>query len=187
MCAMTHSNVLCDWFTCHHVTHSHASLVSMTSAYVHVGCLCLRMWHDSFKCVPWLIHMCCVAQSHTILVSMKSAYVHIAHVNESWHTFEWVMSHHVTHSHAILVSMTSAYVHIAHVNESWHTFEWVMSHHVTHSHAILVSMTSAYVHVGCLCLIYDMTHLNVCHDSFTCAVWLIHMKSLYLWPQPTYT
>jgi len=48
----------------------------------------------------------------------------VTHVNDSCHTYEWVMSH---------MWMS----HVTHVNESCHTYEWVMSHiwisHVTHA------------------------------------------------------
>ena len=48
---------------------------------------------------------------------------HGTHVNESWHTCEWVMAH-MWMSHG------------TQVNESWHTYEWVMAHvwmrHGTH-------------------------------------------------------
>jgi len=48
---------------------------------------------------------------------------HVTHMNESCHTYKWVMSH-------IWMS------HVTHMNESCHTYEWVMSHiwmiHVTH-------------------------------------------------------
>jgi len=41
------------------------------------------MWHDSFICVPWLIH----------IFTMVNIWVsHGTHMNESWHTYEWVMA-----------------------------------------------------------------------------------------------
>ena len=49
---------------------------------------------------------------------------HVTHMNESCHTYEWVMSH---------IWMSP----VTHTNESCHTYEWVMSHiwmsHVTHT------------------------------------------------------
>jgi len=49
---------------------------------------------------------------------------HVTHMNESCHTYEWVMSH-------IWMS------HVTHMNESCHTYEWVMSYiwmsHVPHT------------------------------------------------------
>ena len=53
---------------------------------------------------------------------------HVTHMNESCHTYEWVMSH-------IWMS------HVTHTNESCHTYDWVMSHiwiiHATCSHTHL--------------------------------------------------
>jgi len=40
---------------------------------------------------------------------------HVTHMNESCHTYEWVMSR-------IWMS------HVTHMNESWHTYEWIMPH-----------------------------------------------------------
>ena len=87
---------------------------------------------------------------------------HGTHMNESWYTYEWAMSHmwmshgpHLNEScHTcewVMVMVETrvtekrwyAWVmsrmwmnHGTHMNESWHTYEWVMSHiwmrHVTH-------------------------------------------------------
>jgi len=40
---------------------------------------------------------------------------HGAHMNESWHTYEWVM---------VQICMS----HGTCMNESWHTYEWAMAH-----------------------------------------------------------
>jgi len=40
---------------------------------------------------------------------------HVTHINESCHTYQWVMSH---------ISMS----HVTRMNESCHTYQWVMSH-----------------------------------------------------------
>ena len=55
---------------------------------------------------------------------------HVTHMNESCHTWEWVMSH-------IWVVVSHIWMsNLAHVNESRDTYEWVMSHiwmrNVTH-------------------------------------------------------
>ena len=104
MCAVTHSHVLCGSITYNpciyevslcthstcewvmaHIWMSHESSCDSFTCNPCIYDLSLRtrrllmshIWHDSFKCVPWLIHMCCVAHSHEILVSMTSAYVHV--------------------------------------------------------------------------------------------------------------
>ena len=62
---------------------------------------------------------------------------HVSHVNESCHTYDWVMSHiwmgHVTHMnescHTYEWVMAHIWMsHVSHMNESCHTYEWVMSH-----------------------------------------------------------
>ena len=92
------------------------------------------VWHDSFICVPWLIHMCAMTHSyvcHDSFMQVKSnlggsfifrcrsvwkhVYSHVTHMNESFHTYKWVISH-------IWMS------HGTHMNESYHTHKWVMSH-----------------------------------------------------------
>ena len=59
------------------------------------------------------------------------------HVNESCHTYEWVMSHlwtrHATHMnescHTYEWVVSHIWMsHVTHMNESCHTYEWVMSH-----------------------------------------------------------
>jgi len=106
MCGMTHLYVCHDSFIC---VPCLIHMCAMPHSYV---------WHDSFMCVPWLIHMCAVTHSyvchasfvcvpwliHMLDVSqithkdMQWVTSHIwmshgTHMNESWHTFEWVMAH----------------------------------------------------------------------------------------------
>jgi len=64
-----------------------------------------HVWHDSFTCVTWLIHMCsmtvevemshvsdtCV-MSHTHFDPSDTWISHWTHMNQSCHTYEWVMS-----------------------------------------------------------------------------------------------
>jgi len=62
---------------------------------------------------------------------------HVTHINESYHTYEWVMSHIWTspithmnewcHTHEWVMSHTWT-SHVTHMNGSCHTQEWVMSH-----------------------------------------------------------
>ena len=90
---------------------------------------------------------------------------HVTYMNDSCHTYEWVMSH-ICMSHA------------THMNESCQTYEWVMSHiwmsHVTrqpqcdpqqqrHEGA---SIATYLLHLPPL--LRDMTHSYVWHDLFVC-------------------
>jgi len=94
---------------------------------------------------------------------------HGTNMHESWHKYEWVMSH-------MWVSNGT------HMNESCHTRH--TGTYGRHDSFIRVpwlirmcAMTHSYVqhdsqdmqpHMG------DMTHSYVCHDSFVCVPWLIH-------------
>ena len=52
---------------------------------------------------------------HSVAERHEVRMIRGTHINESCHTYEWVMSH-------IWMS------HVTHMNESCHTYEWVMSH-----------------------------------------------------------
>jgi len=137
---------------------------------------------------------------------------HVTHINESCHTYQWVMSH---------ISMS----HVTHINESCHTYEWVMNMPLfnlliprrvkTHSNHFTLYW---YTRVSCMnvhrCVMSESTlghtyewvmsmkessHIWILthrHDSFTCVrtrsqTWLIHtcvpdlftdMTHSYVWP-----
>ena len=145
MCAMTHSYVCNDSFIC--VTRR-IHMCAMTHSYV---------CHDALVCVTWLIHRlmhtCALTRwyeyynihkwmSHT-RSQVPTPMSHGTHMNESWHTYEWVMANiwmshiqyylysqvptpmsHVAHMNESAPQQMS---HVAHRNESWHLNKWVMS------------------------------------------------------------
>jgi len=87
--------------------------------------------HDSFVCVPWLIHKCDMTRLDSC---DNKSHICLSHMNGSCHTYEWVMSHiwmsHVTHmyeSRHTYVWVTSHIwmSHVTHMNESCHTDDWV--------------------------------------------------------------
>ena len=96
ICDVTYSRVWHDSFTC--VTWR-IRMCDMTHSYV---------WHDSCMCAIWLIHMCGMTHSYVWHDSFMMS--HVTHMNESYHTYEWVMSH-------IWIS------HVTHMNESCRTYE----------------------------------------------------------------
>ena len=51
------------------------------------------MCHDSVTCVPWLIHKCAMTHTNLCHDSYRCVpwLIHCTHMNESWHTYEWVM------------------------------------------------------------------------------------------------
>ena len=59
---------------------------------------------------------------------------HGTHMNESWHTYWWVMENvwmsHVTHMNGVMFHTWASHELWTrlHMNESWHTHEWVMAH-----------------------------------------------------------
>jgi len=64
MCAMTHSHVCHDSFTCVPwlMWRIHRWQTHFSSAYLSAPCK--NVWYDSFTSVPWLIHMCAMTHSH---------------------------------------------------------------------------------------------------------------------------
>ena len=102
-------------------------------------CHLIYMSH-TYEC-EYDIHMAHIWMWHTYDIHMAHIWMtrhrfkwldrwcgsHVTHMNESYHTYEWVMSQAMSH-----MWMS----HVTHMNESWRTYEWVMSHiwmsHVTH-------------------------------------------------------
>jgi len=66
------------------------------------SCVWKHWFYHSIIFVTWLIHTCVF--SHVWMS-------HVTHMNESCHTYEWVMSH-------------TWMSHVTHMNESYHTCEW---------------------------------------------------------------
>jgi len=97
---------------------------------------------------------------------------HVTHMNESCHTYEWVMSH-------IWMS------HVTHMNESCHIYEWVMSQHNScifcpHFHPWLVHICDL-THLLFGNVLWRRTlHSHVWHNSFKFATWLIGIFAI-LW------
>jgi len=116
-----------------------------------------HVWHDSFTCVTWLMHTCDTTDFTFDITAM--AHIWMSHMNESWHTYKWVMSH-IWMSH---VAHIRHYCHGTHMNES---YEWVMSH-IWMSHV-------AHIRHYCSTLLFDITASFVWHEVI-CVVWLFHM------------
>jgi len=87
---------------------------------------------------------------------------HVTHVNESWHTCEWVMSY----SHIQRVKSHKWLSHVTHVNESCHTCEWVMAH-MWMSHVIQSYTTSQATQVteSCHTCEWVMSHMWMSHGT----------------------
>jgi len=141
------------------------------------------VWHDSSISVTWLIHVC--DMTHSLLghdASISSPITESCHTyewflrtNESCRTYEWVLLH-------VRMSL------VARTNESCYTYEWVVPRVIgchdalicvkwlvrkcamTHSLAIFRrrwhSLGLSVWHDSWYPPMCDMTHSEVCHDSF---------------------
>jgi len=69
-------------------------------------------------------------------------------MNESWHTYQWVMAHinESWHTYQWFTPSVSIMAR-SHMNESWHTYQWVVAH------------------IPMIHTIHTMTQCNVRHDS----------------------
>ena len=117
-----------------------------------------RVWHDSFI---WKIcygaHM--FESCHTYQHIMSHISNHVTHMGKSCHTYGWVMSHiwvsHVTHK----------VNHVTRMDKSCHTYGWVMSHmrvsHVTHMRYGRVVFARA------RCSTRVMSHIQMSHVTHT--------------------
>ena len=115
---------------------------------------------------------------------------HVTHMKESWHTYEWVMSHiwmsHVTHMnescHTYEWAMSHIWMsHVTHMNESCHTYEWVMSHiwrsHVTHMKESCHTYEWAMSHIW----MSHVTHMNKSCHTYEWAmshIWMSHVTHI---------
>jgi len=141
---------------CLYVRHDESFVWHMTHLYV---------WHDSFICVTWLIHVCDMTHSYVwrdsfICVLVLSA-IWILEFGDLMCVRMCVMSNH-------MCDMTHSYVS----HDSFICVTWLI--HVC-------DMTRSYVwHDSFICVTWlihvcDMTHSCVWHDSFVCVTWLIYM------------
>ena len=105
--------------------HTYEWVTSHTCEWVMCVChMCVtRVWRDSFICV-WRDSFICVWR----VCDVTHSYRHVTHMNEWWHTHEWVMSHiwmcDVTHSWMS---------HVTPMNASYRTYKRLMSHIHTNS------------------------------------------------------
>ena len=132
----------------------HLSFIRVTRL-IHIrGSTHLHVWHDSFTCATWRIHICDMTHScgmthsyvwHDLSIHSQPTPALSRCMNESCHTYEWVMSRiwmsRVTHMNESChtrecVTSHKWMSHVTHTNESCHTYESVMSHiwmsHATH-------------------------------------------------------
>ena len=161
----------CDSFICVpcqlYIFHKYASLRDVTCSYVCPTMTHSYVCHDSFICMcalPWLIHMCVMTHSyvcHDIRICVALVFFMLSHV---------LLQKTACHCSSIRVSL----VYICGMSH-WHTCTWFIH---TGSGALaecwLLCATThplgydSYVFVACL-----ITHMYLCHVSFTRVLWFI--------------
>jgi len=103
---------------------------------------------------------------------------HVTHMNESCHTYEWVMSH-------LWMS------HVKLMKESWYPYEWVLSHvwmsHVTHMNESCHTYEWVMIHMNGSCHTYEwvtshiwMTHVTYMNES--CHTY--ERVTIHIWMSP---
>ena len=110
-----------------------------------------------------------------------------SHMNESWHTYEWVMAHiwmsHGTHMNETWHTYEWVMAHTwmgrgTHTNETWHAYDWVMAHiwtgHGTHEWAMAHIWMYTYKWVMAHIWMSHGTHMN---ESWNTCEWVM----AYMW------
>jgi len=128
------------------------------------------VWHDSFMCVTWLIHMC----------DMTHSYVwHDSFICVAWLTLMCDMTHPSTCARSYVwrdsFIRVTRLIHIRDITRSyvWHDSSTSMCSVIsdmTHSH----TWHASFVYVTWPIHMCDTTHSHAWHDSFTCVPRLIH-------------
>jgi len=99
----------------------------------------------------------------------------VTHMNESCHSYEWVMSHiWMTHANESGTHMNdSCMSHVTHMNESCHSYEWVMSHiWISLVNESVTNMNDSYEWVMSHIWISASYHTYECVKSH---VWMSHV------------
>jgi len=139
------------------------------------------VWHDSFLCVTWLIHMCDMTSIYVWHVSFMCCYKQLPHaficityeVSHICHTYD--MSH-MCHTYEVshIWSVTQIHTYVTHMSHMWYVTH--MSHKFTH----MRDMSHLYVWRNLfLCGMSYMkchTDSHICHTYVTHVICHTHMK-----------
>jgi len=145
------------------------------------------VWHDSFICVTWLIHMCDMTHSYV----WHDAFICVTwliHMRGMTHSYVWHDSFICVTWLIHMCGMTHSYVwHDSFICVTWLIHMCDMTHsYVWHDSFICVPNASCqkyiahvwhawFVCVSRLIHMCDMTHSYAWHDSFICGTWLIYL------------
>jgi len=125
------------------------------------------VWHDSFICVTWTIHMCGMTRSWVRHTSeqdsntMQHTYMELQHAAIHCNTLQH--SEYVTHLQRTCHTYerhVTLFKCVTHMNESCHTYEWVMSHVRTIHVAQMNESCHTVERVMSLIWTSHVTHLN---------------------------
>jgi len=137
------------------------------NAAVNNGTACVSdsyVWHDSFMCATWLIHVC--GMTHSCARWWHLCVYSYTHKSLIWKTLVFHMSHTYELDAQAVPLYTAVFPHIR-KNRVSRVF-----------HLCLFIRVTWLIHVC------DMTHSCVWHDSFMCVTWLIHgcdMTHSHVW------
>jgi len=179
-----------------HTSMQHDSFVcDMTDPYV---------WHVSFICVTWLMHLCdeschtciCVIRldMHICDITYAISLMHRCDLTYSTVSHDlfmcvtWLihvsdMNHpSVQYASCICVTSLICVTGLVRMCDMTHSYLWHGSFicDMTHSY----SWHDSFIRVTWLIHTCDMTHLYAWHDCFICVTWLIHMcdvTHLHVW------
>jgi len=119
------------------------------------------VWHDSFICVTWLIHMCDMTHSYVVHDSfICNDEINLHHTCDMTHSYMW---------------------HDAFISETRPMSMWDRTH--LYAGTWLVHLYVARHSFFCddetnLHHTPDMSHLYVGHDSFICGIWHTHTRDM---------
>ena len=123
------------------------------------------MWHDSFIYVTWLIHICNMTQSDML----HDSFIYVTWLNHAWHNAFICDMHHIS----FICIMSRIWI----MARIWHIW---MRHASIYSCVCQDSFLDSIMRnpillicVACRIHVCAMTHSYVCHDSFICVTWSI--------------
>ena len=119
------------------------------------------VWHDSFMCVTWLVHMGDTTHSY------------VWHVCDMTHSYVWHVCD-MTHSYVWHVCDTT-HSYVWHVCDTTHSYVWHMCD-MTHTF-FTEGLTSTHSCVWNESLICVTWLVHVCNATYSCVTWLIHICS----------
>jgi len=177
-----------DWWEWERVTH-----IRVTRLIHMCDITPLFVWHDSFICVTWLIHVWKKSLlggvwCWSVLLSLADdcwECERVMHIRVTWLIRMCAMTHsYVRHDSFVCVpwrihtcDMTHSYVwHDSFICATW------LIHMCDMNHSYV--FCNSFICVPWLIHMCSVTRSYVCHDSFVCVTWLIHtcdMTHPYVW------